>query len=65
MYYYTQIEDMIWIIPNHYEIVIVREKTGELPEIVSTSRKAIPADVMTKDCTRFRFNPDNTVSLYI
>ena len=65
MYYYTQIEDMLRIIPDNYGIIVVREKTGELPEIVSTSRGTIPADVMTKDCTKFRFNPDSTVTLYI
>lgn len=65
MYYYTQIEDMLWVIPDYYEIIVIREKSGELPEIVSTSRKAIPVEVMTKDCRCCRFNPDGTVALYI
>lgn len=65
MYCYTQIEDMLWIVPDNYEIIVIREKPGELPEIVSTSRATIPAKVKTADCTGHRFNPDETVTLYI
>ena len=65
MYYYTQIEDMLLIIPDNYEIIVIREKPGELGEIVSTNRASIPAKVKTMDCNRFRFNPDETVTLYV